>query len=169
MIKTTFFGLVLVLALTVLQTTWLQVAAIYSVVPDLPLIVLVYISFKNTTPQGQLVGFISGFFQDSISVMPLGTTSFIRTMVAFAFNSFSGKFYIDKLLMPLLFGSVAVLMKAVCTEILFVFFSKFNVLSYSFLSRTLWIEVVYTAVLTPIVFFLLGLLDRLLIKTEKRL
>jgi len=169
MIKTTFFGLGFVLLLTVLQTTWLHAVAIYSVVPDLPLIVLVYISFKNSTPQGQVVGFISGFFQDSISVMPLGTTSFIRILVALSFNSFSGKFYIDRLLMPFLFGLAAIILKALSTELVFIFFSRFNVLSYTFLSRTLWIEVAYTAIITPLVFFILGFFDRLLIITEKKL
>ncbi|MBU0934622.1 MAG: rod shape-determining protein MreD [Spirochaetes bacterium] len=167
MIKSSLFGLLLMIGATVLQSTWLRAIEILSVVPDLPLLILIYISFRNTLPKGQVIGFLSGFLQDSISVIPLGTTSLIQTATAFAFNAFSGKFYIDKLLMPFLFAVAGTIIKGLLSEVMQLFFSEFNVLSYSFFSHIFWLEMLYTAVLAPLVFFILGLMDRFLLGSEK--
>jgi len=167
MIKSSIFGFALMIVVIIVQSTWLQAISVYSVVPDLTLIVLIYISFKNIQPQGQIIGFLSGFFHDSISAFPLGTTSFVKTAIAFTFNLFSGKFYIDRIVIPFLFGLVATVFKAIYIEFLQLFFAEHILLSYSFFSKTLWIEVLYNAVLSPPIFFLLGLFQKILIKSDK--
>jgi len=158
------FGIVVVLI--VVQSTWLDYIAVYSVVPDLSLIAVVYLGFKNPGLQGQTIGFASGLLQDGISVAPFGLNAFIKTAVAWAANLLSGKFYIDRLLMPMLFGFVATIVKAVYLLLLSSFFPG-KILSYDFFGSVLWIEAAYNAVAAPILFLMLSPLDRFIIPAEK--
>ncbi|OHD14492.1 MAG: rod shape-determining protein MreD [Spirochaetes bacterium GWB1_48_6] len=159
------FGLISILI--VIQSTWLDHIAIYSVVPDLSLLAIVYISFKSPGLQGQSVGFATGLLQDGISAAPFGLNAFIKTSIGWLANLLSGKFYIDKILMPALFGFVATLAKAIYLAILATIFSG-KILSYDLFGRVLWIEVAYNAVVAPVLFLLLNSLDRFLIPLEKR-
>lgn len=165
MIRRGLFSLAIVSLLVVIQSTWLDVISIYGVRPDLSLIVVVYIAFKNPGIQGQAVGFASGLIQDSISMAPLGLNAFIKTTVALIANLLSGKFYIDRLLMPALFGFIAILLKALHLKVLSLFFGE-NIIVYQLFSSTLWIEALYTAVISPVIFMVLKPLDRLIVPAE---
>jgi len=159
------FGIVI--TLLIVQSTWLDFIAINSVIPDLSLIAIIYIAFKNPGLQGQTIGFIAGFLQDGISAAPLGLNSFIKTAVAWVANLLSGKFYIDKILMPLIFGFVATMLKALYLALLSIFFSD-KILHYDLFGSILWIEAGYNAIACPILFFLFRPLDRFIIPREQR-
>lgn len=159
------FGLISILL--VVQSTWLDYIAIYSIIPDLSLLAIVYISFKSPGLQGQSVGFAAGILQDGISAAPFGLNAFIKTSVAWLANLLSGKFYIDRILMPAIFGFVATLAKAIYLAILSIFFSD-KILSYDLFGSVLWLEAAYNTVTAPVLFILLSPLDRFLIPTEKR-
>ena len=91
----------------------------------------------------------------------------MRTIVSFGFNLISGNFYIDRILMPMLFGASATLAKALATAVLAFIFPAF-IHGYDFLDRVLWIEIAYNAVLAPILFFILGLLRPLFVTARNR-
>lgn len=167
MIRRMLLSFGLVTLLLIVQSTWLGFMAVQSVVPDLALLAVVYISFKSDSIEGQVVGFASGLLEDGMSAAPLGLNAFIKTAVAWSFNIMSGKFYIDRILMPVLFGLVATLAKAVYLFALSALFAK-KILAYDFLSVSLWIEVGYNAVAAPVFFFVMRPLDRFLIPPEKR-
>jgi rod shape-determining protein MreD len=152
---------------SLLQSTWLHAIAVLSVIPDLALLVIVYTSFNNMRTEGIIAGFLSGLIQDFISSAPLGFTAFMRTVVSYGFNSLSGSFYIDRILMPMLFGGAATLLKALSFAALSFLFPEF-IHGYNFLDRILWIEAAYNAVLAPVVFFLLGLLKPLFVTIRNR-
>lgn len=159
---------VLMVLSTIFESTWLHVLAINSVLPDISLIVLVYISFKNTKPHGQIAGFLSGLLHDGISSSPLGLTSCIRVLVAWSFNIVSGKFFIDTFLLPAFFGFLATLLKVIS---LFVFHFLFGdiVAVYSFFGKALWIEIVYNSLISPVIFLILGLFGRFLVSMDKKI
>ncbi|HSV55808.1 MAG TPA: rod shape-determining protein MreD [Magnetospirillaceae bacterium] len=152
---------------SLLQSTWLQAIAVLTVVPDLSLLVIVFVAFQNVRTEGIAAGFLSGLLQDFISAAPLGSTAFVRTLVSFGFNQISGSFYLDRVLMPLIFGAAATLVKALATALLAIAFPAF-VRGYDFLDRVLWIEIAYNAVAAPIMFFLLGLFRSLFVTARNR-
>jgi rod shape-determining protein MreD len=167
MIRRLAFSFLLVSILLIVQTTWLDAIAIYSVLPDLALLAVIYISFKAHGLQGQITGFFAGLLQDGVSAAPLGLTALINTVLATLFNSLSGRFYIDKILMPILFGFSATIMKAIMLSLLSFIF-KGKILSYDFLQPLIWIETAYNGILAPILFLLFGLVDRLLLPSESK-
>ncbi len=167
MIRRWLVSLALVSLLIVVQSTWLGFIAVYSVIPDLSLIAVVYIAFKSPNLQGQGVGFIAGLLQDGISAAPFGLNAFVKTAVAWLANLLSGKFYIDRLLMPALFGFSMTLAKAAYLAILSSIFAG-KIAGYDFLGSTLWIEAAYNAVVSPFMFMLLGTLDRFIVPKDTR-
>ncbi len=167
MVKRWILSFSIVTLLLIIQSTWLDFIAINSVIPDLSLIAVLYFAFKNPGLQGQTIGFAAGFLQDGISAAPLGLNSFIKTAVAWVANLLSGKFYIDKILMPIIFGFVATLLKALYLAVLSIFFAD-KILHYDFLKSSLWIESGYNAAVAPILFLILKPLDRFLIPREQR-
>lgn len=167
MIRRLAFSFLLVSILLIIQTTWLDAIAIYSVLPDLALLAVIYISFKSHGLQGQMTGFFAGLLQDGVSAAPLGLSAFINTALATLFNSLSGRFYIDKILMPFLFGMSATIMKAIMLLVLSWIF-KGKILAYDFLQPLIWIETAYNGLLAPILFLLFGFLDRILLPMESK-
>lgn len=167
MLKTIVISTAAVVGLSLLQSTWLHSIAILTVIPDPALLLVVYVAFHNVRTEGIATGFLSGLIQDFISAAPLGFNAFVRTIVAFGFNTISGNFYIDRILMPMLFGAAATLIKALATAVLTLFFPVV-IHGYNFLDRVLWIETAYNAALAPFLFLILGLLKRLFVTVRNR-
>lgn len=167
MIRRFLLSLGLVVLLMVIQSTWLGAIAVLSITPDLALLFLAFISFKNPAPQGQAVGFVAGLLQDGMSAGPLGLNSFIKVAVSWAFNALAGKFYIDRVFMPFLFGFLATIAKAVYMAGLALLF-KGRLPAYDFLSYGLWVEAAYNAVAAPILFLLLAPIERFILPRERR-
>lgn len=162
MIKSFVWSLALTVGALILQSTWLSAIAVRSVTPDLALLIVVYVSFHGRSLQGQALGFVTGFLQDGISAGPMGLNSFVKAAVAWTFSSLSGKFYIDRLLMPMLFGFAATVYKALIYGGLSLILPG-KVLGYDFAAAPLWIEAGYTAAAAPVLFLILIPLNRLLI------
>lgn len=167
MIKTVVFSTLLLVACSFAQSTWFGSIAIFGVVPDIGLVALIWISYKNGLVEGPVVGFLSGFAEDFLSASPLGFHAFIKTAVAASASLLYGSFYIDKLLLPLALGFAGTLAKAVAAGLLFLLFgAKIHV--YSLLDSKLWIEAAYNGLLAPAVFLLLGPLSRFLVTERGR-
>ncbi|MGD9938240.1 MAG: rod shape-determining protein MreD [Clostridia bacterium] len=167
MIRRLAFSFLFVSSLLIIQTTWLDAIAIFSVLPDLALLSILYISFKAQGLQGQFTGFFSGLLQDGVSAAPLGLSAIINTLIATLFNSLSGRFYIDKVLMPMFFGLSATILKAIMLMILSWIF-KGKILTYDFTQPLIWIEVAYNSIIAPVLFFFMKFFDKLILPVESR-
>ena len=51
--------------------------------PDIVLLAVIYIGYRYGVIPGILSGFILGLIQDSMSPLPLGTTSFVNSLIGF--------------------------------------------------------------------------------------
>ena len=167
MIRRLAFSFLFVSSLLIIQTTWLDAIAVYSVLPDLALLAILYISFKTQGLQGQFTGFFSGLLQDGVSAAPLGLSAIINTLIATLFNSLSGRFYIDRILMPMFFGLSATVLKAIMLMILSWIF-KGKILAYDFTQPLIWIETAYNSIIAPVLFLLMGFFDKLILPLESR-
>jgi rod shape-determining protein MreD len=167
MIRSVVFSTILLLACSYAQSTWFGAIAILGVVPDLGLLILIWLSYRNGLVEGPVSGFLSGFAEDFLSASPLGFHAFIKTAVAASAALLHGSFYIDKLLLPLALGFTGTLAKAIAAGLLFLLFGG-KIHAYSFLHSALWIEAAYNAILAPLVFLLLGPLSRFLVTERGR-
>jgi rod shape-determining protein MreD len=141
----------------VLQSTLLRWVAIRGVIPDLGLIILVFVAIRRGSMTAQLSGFATGVIEDVLSLSPLGFHAFIRTVVGFLYGLTVGSIFVDPILMPVLLTIIATLFKALISSIL-VSFLSIPAAGFSVFTGPLWIEMGYNAVLAPFLFALLGLL-----------
>ena len=140
----------------VLQSTLLHWVAIRGVIPDLGLIILVFVAIRRGSMTAQLSGFAAGIVEDFLSLSPLGFHAFIRTMVGFLYGLTVGSIFVDPILMPLILTIVATFFKGLISSLL-VSFLSIPAAGFSVFAGPLWIELGYNAVLAPFLFALLGL------------
>ena len=161
MIRTVVFSTLLLIGCTFAQSTWFGSIAILGVVPDVSILVLIWVSYRNGLIVGPVSGFLSGFAEDFLSASPLGLHAFIKTAIAAITTILHGSFFIDKVLLPVILGFAGTIAKVIAAGALFLLFGE-KIHVYSFFSIGLWIEAAYNAVLAPFVFLLLGPLSRFL-------
>lgn len=167
MIRTILLSTILLVLCNLVQSTWFGAIAILGVVPDLALIVLIWVSYQNGLVEGPTAGFLSGFAEDFLSASPLGFHALIKTAVASLAGFLNGAFYIDRFFLPIVLGMGATLVKAILTGILSLLFGP-AIHAYNFLDRVLWIEVAYNGLISPLVFLILSPLKKLLVTESKR-
>ena len=141
----------------VLQSTLLHWVAIRGVIPDLGLIILVFVAIRRGSMTAQLSGFAAGVIEDLLSLSPLGFHALIRTVVGFLYGLTVGSIFVDPILMPVLLTIVATAFKALISSLL-VSFLAIPAAGFGVFTGPLWIEMGYNAVLAPFIFALLGLL-----------
>ncbi len=152
----------------VLQSTLLHWIAVRGVIPDLGLIVLVFVAIRRGSMTAQLSGFVSGVVEDVLSLSPLGFHAFIRTVVGFLYGLTEGGIFVDPILMPVILIIIATIFKALISSLLVVFLS-IPAAGFGVFTGPLWIELGYNAVLAPFLFAALGLLKALKPRDKERI
>jgi rod shape-determining protein MreD len=137
-----------------------------SVVPDLVLLIVVYVSFMNSSIIGTTSGFISGLLLDFLSASPIGLNSFTKTVTGFIAGKFSGSFNQNKIFLPALMGFSATILKAILIWILSFFFGS-NILIYRISGSVFWLEVLANTVCAPLIFALLGLFSSFFVEDSR--
>ncbi len=154
---------VILLAVAVLlQSTLLTHIAINTVKPDLALIILVFVSMRRGSMVGQVSGFLSGIVEDFMSAgpfgfYPLGFHPLMRAITGFLYGLFSGKIFVDPLLMPMVLTAAATLLKGLMSGLLSAIFG-FSASGFLYFTGRIWIEIGYNAAFSPFLFALLGLI-----------
>ena len=164
-LKTFLLSTGMIALAVVLQSTLLHWVAIRGVIPDLGLIILVFVAIRRGSMTAQLSGFATGVVEDFLSLSPLGFHAFIRTLVGFLYGLTVGSIFVDPILMPVILTIIATLFKALISSVL-VSFLSIPAEGFSVFTGPLWIEMGYNAVLAPVLFALLGLLK--VLKPQKK-
>jgi len=167
MIRTIVLSSVLLSFCVFAQTTWLGAVAVLQVVPDLSLVVLLWLSYQNGPVEGPASAFAAGLVEDFLSAAPLGFHAFVKTSVAFLASFLHGSFFIDRLVLPIALGALGTLAKAVAAGLLVLVFGD-KVHGYALFERVLWIEAAYNGLVAPAVFLVLSLFRRLLVTARGR-
>lgn len=161
MSRTVSWATVLIIIAGIIQSSLLSKITILNVIPDLALIILVYVSYINGSMTGQITGFISGFFLDFISIAPLGFNALSRTIIGFILGLIKGNFFLDIIIFPALLCAGATIMKALIISLIHYLFNA-NTPVYTFTNQILWTEVIYNTIAAPFVFALLKLFNKVL-------
>ncbi|GAB1482794.1 rod shape-determining protein MreD [Treponema sp.] len=160
--KTVFWSTAIAAIAALLQSTLLSHLAIFNVVPDLALGVLVYTAYVNGTMTGQLSGFSSGLALDFISAAPLGFNALMRTIIGALFGLIKGTFFLDIIILPMALTASATLLKALLAAFLHFLFAG-ALPAYDFFASTLWIEIGFNALSSPFLFAFLKLFKTVLL------
>ena len=123
--------------------------------PDLILILVVYIALYNGTAAGITAGFFSGLIFDFLSLAPMGLHSFVFTVLGFLYGMLYGKYNVRRFFFPLILG-LSTFLKAGILLVLRVLFGQ-SIQVYNLLAVPFWIEVAENSLCSPPLFMLLGL------------
>jgi len=156
MTRTVFWAWALSICAALIQSTLLTRIAIFHTIPDLTLIILIYISYINGTMTGQTLGFISGLTLDFISAAPLGFNALIRTIIGATAGLLKGTFFLDIVILPIALIIVGTLLKVMLVIFVHFLFAG-AVPAYDLRIPMFWIELAYNVVLAPFLFAFLNL------------
>ena len=141
--------------LGVFETAILSHIRFLPALPDLILILVVYIALHNGTVAGITAGFFSGLIFDFLSLAPMGLHSFVFTAFGFLYGILYRKYNVRRFFFPLILGLSATFLKAGILLILHILFGQ-SIQVYNLLAVSFWIEVVENALCAPLLFMLLG-------------
>ncbi|MBN1531811.1 MAG: rod shape-determining protein MreD [Spirochaetes bacterium] len=157
-----FSGVLLGLSLLIQSHPSFDVLRIAGVKPDLLFIVIVYLAYTYGSFYGEIVGFISGLLQDSISNSLLGLLTFPKMAIGLVVGMFGRSVIKDNILSVTLMLFVASLAKNIVTLMLYYIFHQ---ASASAVIGVILPESFYNAILAPPLFFLF---DKIFQKDLKR-
>lgn len=99
-------------ALFLQSTPLYHYLGIYSVVPDLALLLLVFFSIQKGSMVGQFAGFLAGLVLAMLgSGYPAGVFSIAYLLLGYVFGFGKGNIFFDPVLIPLLVGIVATVLR----------------------------------------------------------
>ena len=122
MIRSFFSSIRFYLFFILFQTAILSNITILPSVPDLMLILTLYISLHNGCMLGQTTGFTSGLMLDFMSAGPICLNSLIRTIMGYIFGLFSKTLNTAGFFLPALYGFTATIIKSILLLIISFFF-----------------------------------------------
>lgn len=117
--------------------------------PDLILIVLLFIGYKYGAVSATLVGFFLGIFQDSLSVSPVGISSFANCVVGFLAGSIrdyklkSNTAYLFTIILLLIHGFLFYLIYHVKTDATYTYFIFTRIFPNTIYSFLIWLTASY--------------------------
>jgi rod shape-determining protein MreD len=161
-IKKILFALLLILIAALLQSTLFFRLSIYYAVPDIALLVLVFVSYTNGSLIGEATGFFGGVLLDFISFAPLGLNIFVRTVTGYLVGLLRGIFFLDRVFLPMVLCAGATFLKAGLLFVLNLLFAG-AVPVYNFLAPSFWVELAMNSGLAPFLFLFFNLFGKLLV------
>jgi rod shape-determining protein MreD len=152
------YKIFLVLLFSLLYIQIFDYIALNGEKPDILLILTLFIAQKKGIMEGQIVGFFSGLMEDFFSIQLFGIHSFCKLIIGNLTVLLYNNFVIENIGFQFILG----LLGASVQAILFVLAKGIfdNIDFFYYFKTSLWIKVLYTAFLTPLIFFLLNFLEK---------
>ena len=166
MIRKPLVIFVILLVCALLETALLSNVVFLPVVPDLLLLVVLYISVQNGPLTGEATGFVSGLLLDFLTAAPLGLNCLLRTLLGFFAGLFHDVLNISKIMIPAMLALFATIAKAIIIGFISFFFPN-GVITYDLFSASFGMELLFNVILAPLVFAFLSLFSSFLISDKE--
>ena len=150
-----------------LQTTIFQTLKLAGISPNIMLILVVSIGFMRGRTEGLLVGFFSGLLLDILYGGYLGIFALVYMLIGYINGYFNHMFFADEVILPLGLIIANNFLLNLCIYLLY--FLMRNRLDFLFYLRyTIVPEMIYTIVVTLVLYKLLLIMDSWLKSDKKR-
>lgn len=155
MIRTFFWSILTVIFASLVQSVILSNVFFLPAIPDLVMLIVIYVSFLNNSIIGSSVGFISGLLLDFISAAPIGLNALTKSITGYITGKFVGKFNINAIIIPCVMAFGGTLFK-----FLIIFFVSFFI-KHTYIYNFINIKIIFYELLVNIIFapFLFGILN----------
>jgi rod shape-determining protein MreD len=150
------FTLVMLAAIfsVLLETTLFHLLPWGPVMPDIVVILCVYLALREQSVLGALGAFLLGYFVDSFSGDAIGLHAFSMSLVFLLVYLLARQLWMDNVVANVAVVFVASLLKALCVALLLAFLLSADYPWHRLVS-TVWIEAAVAAAFSPFIFLLL--------------
>lgn len=163
--KVIFWSVLASLFFALVQVVVLSNIIALPAMPDLVLLLVLYVSLKNGSVAGCTAGFISGIIMDFVSAAPLGLNAMTKAITGFVAGKFYSSFNMQRLFVPIVAAFAATFLKALLVLVMTFFFGE-KIMRYRLLSPVLWFEAVVNVVFALFLFKLLDAFKPLFVIEE---
>ncbi len=157
---------VLILVSILLQSTVFPMIAIASIKPNLLIILTVSFGLMRGRKNGMMTGFFCGLLTDIFFESVVGFNALIYLWVGYFSGYFYRIFYDDDIKTPLFLISICDLVYGI-VQYGFMFLMRGRIQFFYYLGRVILPEVLYTLILTILVYRILYSINRRLTLTDK--
>lgn len=147
------FFFISLLALS-LQTTFFARFCFWGIVPDLILILVVSFAFLKGSKAGMMAGFIGGLLEDIFLAHSLGIQALSKMLIAYLIGLTEKKVFKENPMISVVGITFATMMDHLLTFFLYQSFDL-NRIDFMVAQRLFWPELVYNALLAPMIYILL--------------
>lgn len=138
----------------ILQTTILQALPYVSVVPDILLVLCVYLGLYQHNVGGAFGAFILGYLEDGVSGSAAGLNAFAMSLIFLLIYLTSRRLWVENVISQVVVVFLAFMVKAAAVTILLAIFASFDS-GWGLVVGSLFLQGLVTAAAAPIVFALL--------------
>lgn len=157
---------VLILVSIILQSTVCQMISIASIKPNLLIILTVSFGLMRGRRSGMLTGFFCGLLTDIFFNTIIGFNALIYLWVGYFSGNFYRIFYDDDIKTPLLLISVSDVVYGI-VQYGFLFLMRGRIHFFYYLGRIILPEMLYTLILTFVVYQILYTINKKLCMTDR--
>lgn len=158
--------LTMLLVTVLLETALLSNIVFLPAVPDLLLLIVLYIAVFGGSLAGEGAGFVSGLLLDFLTAAPLGLNCLLRTVLGFLAGLFHDLLNVSGVLIPALLALAATIAKALIIELISFFFPS-GIITYNMLSVGFGMELLLNSLLAPAVFSFLSLFSSIIVDRKE--
>lgn len=147
--------IVVVIAAALVQTTWLDAIRLQGVLPDLTLLLVVYFAVTEGEERAMFTGLLGGLYQDVAGDTLLGHHIFCHVIVGYLVGRVMNRIILDHPVIKVMLVMLASLLHGllyVCIQ----YVQTPGMSAIHALAATVVPGAFYTALVTPVVFFVLG-------------
>lgn len=156
--RAVIYKVFLIIIFGLLSVQILDIISIFGEKPDILLILTLYFAQRKGVMEGQVIGFFSGLMEDFFSIQLFGIHCFVKMIIGHITGFIHENFVIDNAWVQVLLGLSAVFVQGLLFILAKAIFDQIDVIYY--VKTSLWIKMLYTAALTPLIFFLLNFLEK---------
>ena len=106
----------------ILETAVISNLTFLPAIPDFLLIITLFVALNNGSLLAESTGFVSGIMLDFLSASPLGLNALLRTILGFIAGFFHDVLNATSVLLQIIYGAVATVLKAIIVYLISLFF-----------------------------------------------
>ncbi|KAB3531441.1 rod shape-determining protein MreD [Alkaliphilus serpentinus] len=152
--KATIIGILLIINL-ILQSTLFQYFAIFGVLPNTALVLIVSISIFTGKGKGAITGFVAGLLQDIIFGKMVGLNAMIYMLIGYTMGSINEKLYKDNPIVPILLTAASTVAFETINMV-FLYLMRYRIELFNVFKNMLIIEVLYNSFLSIFIYLLIS-------------
>ncbi|WP_245592044.1 rod shape-determining protein MreD [Clostridiisalibacter paucivorans] len=138
----------------VIQTTIFEHIAVYSVLPNTALIIVIIFAILREKRQGAIIGIITGFLYDMLFYDVVGTHSLVYFLIAYSYGSINNKFFRNSPFTAAVFTFIGTILSHLLYYIIMYIFGV-NMEFILLLRRVIIVESIYNSILSIFIFKLI--------------